>query len=1029
MENTVQKNTDANPPPEKKTGKSKSLKNNNKSITLTIDVTKSWKYRLAARASYYVVTLLLLLAWYFAARGIYKYLFFWSIQIGVPLPILSIFGNPFDTHYYIETFFSFWILIYTWKVSTKIKTYQEIKRRWFIFAMMLIGIVMQYLWAFSVPLAKIFIPFLNSKAGEVSLNDKGLEDTMLSNFSNVMYLVFSIPVIIVILVLLWLFKIFYEHKKELLEEFKKWEYVFKLPGWILSFLSDDRQRKLATALHRFFTEKNPSKLPEPDIFLGPNSDTREMAVIQGKSLTLNVMIIGNIGTGKSAALGLPIANQLLDYMASMINNFKALYEREDYHTEKVKGTLVNGITVIEPSNDFCEKVYKLVLAHKIPESVIFYLDPTNPDTPSINFVRGPVDKVAEMLCSVLTGLSDNGAGNPFFVQSERSHLKQHIYLLKLHDPNFEAKFEHLIDMYNDANFVFEMHLKLKDRLPNNIEAITDRDERNHWRIVKQVDEWFDLNYVPEISGGRGGGEVVYHTEGKYYGKPKIIDKQETFVRGLRNTLNDISAQPLLRRVLCGSSNFDFEKHLEFGGILLINTAKGELSDLSDVFGKLCLYAVQNAVFRRKPNVSPYHPVIVDEFADYIYKSFKSFPAQSRKYKAPLIVIAQTISQLAIEHGPRFMDILLGTFRNKLVYGDVTTEDAKLFSKIMGTKTIYEAREGDQEIDMVTAETKTQSTRRTSYSYSKKEVPVLSENDILIQKAFQCAAKIVKDNAPQLGIQVNANFVSDEEYVKAKVQVNEEAANYWLKVRAESLNNEITYQDYVKDTDVDCEEQVIEDLSTQTAAPTAVKNWLQTLNPDTYNHYGSDDEVTEEEKTDNPKSNKQMAATPILKRETDTSINSATNKTFIEKKDDANSKKENALRPRIHREPVQSNILVKQAEKPFVEETKIKHTPQYREPAYISTVTHAQQEQEIQRKAEIHGKSTTTNLTMQWLQQQMAAAAVQESERDMSPENIAEGEGTRLQRRKVAEVTPESEEIRKKLTQYIENDNNNEHLRL
>ncbi len=121
------------------------------------------------------------------------------------------------------------------------------------------------------------------------------------------------------------------------------------------FLNDDRQRKLATSLHKFFTEKNPSKLPEPDIFLGPNSATREMAVIQGKSLTLNIMIIGNIGTGKSAALGLPIANQILDYMASMINNFKTLYARKDYHSEDVKGTQVNGLTVIEPSNDFCEK--------------------------------------------------------------------------------------------------------------------------------------------------------------------------------------------------------------------------------------------------------------------------------------------------------------------------------------------------------------------------------------------------------------------------------------------------------------------------------------------------------------------------------------------------------------------------------------------------------------------------------------------------------------------------------------------------
>ncbi|EJQ43609.1 hypothetical protein IEQ_04937 [Bacillus cereus BAG6X1-2] len=96
---------------------------------------------------------------------------------------------------------------------------------------------------------------------------------------------------------------------------------------------------------------------------------------------------------------------------------------------------------------------------------------------------------------------------------------------------------------------------------------------------------------------------------------------------------------------------------------------------------------------------------------------------------------------------------MGTFRKKLVYGDVTNEDAKLFSKLMGTKTIYEAREGDQEINMVTAETKTKSIRRTSYSYSKKEVPILSENDILIQKAFPCPAKI---------------------------QVDSEAAAYWLK---------------------------------------------------------------------------------------------------------------------------------------------------------------------------------------------------------------------------------------------------------
>lgn len=77
------------------------------SYTVTIDLTKSWKYRLAARSSYYVVTLLLLLAWYFAFRGIYKYASFLVNTNGAPLPTLSIFGNPFETNYYIETFLAF----------------------------------------------------------------------------------------------------------------------------------------------------------------------------------------------------------------------------------------------------------------------------------------------------------------------------------------------------------------------------------------------------------------------------------------------------------------------------------------------------------------------------------------------------------------------------------------------------------------------------------------------------------------------------------------------------------------------------------------------------------------------------------------------------------------------------------------------------------------------------------------------------------------------------------------------------------
>lgn len=52
--------------------------------------------------------------------------------------------------------------------------------------------------------------------------------------------------------------------------------------------------------------------------------------------------------------------------------------------------------------------------------------------------------------------------------------------------------------------------------------------------------------------------------------------------------------------------------------------------------------------------------------------------------------------------------------------------------------------------------------------------------------MQCAAKIVKDNAPQGGTQVNTNFVPDTEFKVAKIQVDADVAAYWLKIREDTI---------------------------------------------------------------------------------------------------------------------------------------------------------------------------------------------------------------------------------------------------
>ena len=89
----------------------------------------------------------------------------------------------------------------------------------------------------------------------------------------------------------------------------------------------------------------------PDVVLGPETESRELVVQPGRDRTLNNIIVGSIGTGKTSALVLPIVNQDLHWMTKLINDCPKIFKREDYDTEQVKGMYLNGISIIEPSND------------------------------------------------------------------------------------------------------------------------------------------------------------------------------------------------------------------------------------------------------------------------------------------------------------------------------------------------------------------------------------------------------------------------------------------------------------------------------------------------------------------------------------------------------------------------------------------------------------------------------------------------------------------------------------------------------
>lgn len=701
------------------------------------------------------MSLLAVVSMYLSLRGSFNYLFLMAGQFLSGIPSFILFGESTEPSFPFFVFSTAWLII-TWLISTKFKAFQTPVWRHIWFWNMFIGIFLHYVWMLTAPIYNTLLPYLGERIDNMAV-ESIWQAVAIGDTNSLLLTIIFIPTIVNGMMMIWLSGQYSLYSADLKEAFLEFEFRNVL-------------------IQKFF--KTADKEHWPDVVLGPDSNTKELIVQPGRDRTLNNVIIGSIGTGKTAALVLPILNQDLHWMSRFINDYPKIYQSEDYDSEEVKGMYLNGISVIEPSNDLCQKAFQLVQAHGIPEESVYYIDPTNPNTPSINPMQGPVEKVAEAFAMVIEGLAEGGQSNFFFQQSERNHLKHYIYLLKLHNPEQEVTFDMLLKMYDNPQLVRSMHEKLKETFPPNYQNIEDRDERNHWAIVKQIDEWFDANLLAaeERAGGAMIPKVVQH--GEYRGQAMYYDAKAEYVQGLRNILNDIGASPLIRRVLFGSSTFSFDVHLERGGVLLVNTAKGELGQLSNVLGKLVLLSLQNAVFRRPPNKSNFHHILVDEFPDYIYQPFKEFPAQSRKYKVIVTVVAQTVAQLADKYGETYMHTLLGTLRHKMVYGDIPDFDAQLFSKIFGEKERFE--EGIQEQAVSPLQEKPM--LRMGNTYQKTKEAILSPSDIIFQKPFQCAVKIVANNKPVPVHQIDANFVPKDEFKHAIIQVNDEAAQVWLDNR-------------------------------------------------------------------------------------------------------------------------------------------------------------------------------------------------------------------------------------------------------
>ncbi len=409
-----------------------------------------------------------------------------------------------------------------------------------------------------------------------------------------------------------------------------------------------------------------------DIKLGEIIAEKKPLMLTGQDRFGHMMIAGPTGCGKTSKIIKPcIWQDLLDIKSKRIKKEKLLLEHKIWQQRKIEkikndnrkndaekhGLIqevlakepeikdlqeyIAGLTVVEPKGDLAADVVEMCQALDLP---YIYINPMDENTHKFNIMEGEPDIVAESTRTVLRNLF--GKQEPFFAQVQETTARNTVLLMKrLRGDD--------IDIIDIAR------------------ALRTQD------VLQEL-----VNELAAISSDTD--DLVQFYRAEVFGV--LQDRFYQFAMGLRQQLEDIGFNKYLQRVLIGRSDVNLDEHLAKGGILIVNTAMGELGKLGDVFGQFVVMYMQNAVFRRPGNefTRPHHYMWIDEAPRYLNPDFERLLAIGRSYRCATTLAIQTLDQLKLEEKEAFAGVVLSNCRTKVIFGGLPARDAETFEAEFGS---------------------------------------------------------------------------------------------------------------------------------------------------------------------------------------------------------------------------------------------------------------------------------------------------------------------------------------------------------
>lgn len=318
-----------------------------------------------------------------------------------------------------------------------------------------------------------------------------------------------------------------------------------------------------------------------------------------------------------------------------------------------------GITYMAPDFETISKVQNIANNFGIPVNLI---DPDSNASPGLNpFAFEDATQTAIAISTVLKGLYTDK--NPEMESAYRENLTSQIIenltiLLKLIYPKMnEGKLPNLEDLFKLLS-----NFSLVEKMCRILENDPELAKEYHMQIA-----YFKKNF--------------------YANSPNRAEMEKAVSIPIAQ-LDTLLRYPGVKNILCNRvNNLNYDKELEYGGVNLICTRRGDLGESAHkAFGLFFLLLMQYSVLRRPGNENTRIPnfLYIDEFPDFVCPATEAMFTIYRKYRVATVVSAQNLDQLR-KHGEKLSNTIIANCANKIVFGNNSPEDNEWWSKEIGDK--------------------------------------------------------------------------------------------------------------------------------------------------------------------------------------------------------------------------------------------------------------------------------------------------------------------------------------------------------